>query len=410
MALSTSFPLITAARAYAARGWSVIPLHEKRAAVAWKSYQGRHANEAEQHEWFGGAGGMSGIGIVTGRVSSLAVLDLDGDDAISLLTEIAPHLLDTYQVKTRRGIHLYYEVPARLMLTNIQTTGFSLQWEGRYVVAPPSRVGETTYTLSDAHHPRLLKAEDAAIFLRLRFAWAALHPPTQAFCAEMLTSEFCSENAPNQSLCSSPYKPNFNCQETLTIEAAVVNEDKSSIPNDDSNLPHTASIEKQAQTFYLALTEKVGRNHALFRTACWLRDHHVSHPRAADILTTLHIDRKPGSPCTEKPEQRRREAVRTLASAYRRPPGIHDGGGRGLDDRVRQALISIRNGGNAAARALDALMLLNVPLGTVLSREQLHHLVGESVKRDGLDAALRIVLPNGHTPKLSSPRPPTQQC
>lgn len=68
----------TAALAYLARGWSAIPIEPrgKRPLVSWLEFQGRLASGAEVMRWFR-RWPEANVGIVTGAVSGLIVLDVD---------------------------------------------------------------------------------------------------------------------------------------------------------------------------------------------------------------------------------------------------------------------------------------------------------------------------------------------
>lgn len=68
----------SAAFALLARGWSVIPVEArgKRPIVPWLEYQSRLATEKEVEAWFGGRRNPN-LGIVTGALSNLVVLDID---------------------------------------------------------------------------------------------------------------------------------------------------------------------------------------------------------------------------------------------------------------------------------------------------------------------------------------------
>ena len=67
-----------AALEYLARGWSVIPIEPcgKRPLVAWLEFQDRLPSPAEVGRWFD-RWPEANIGIVTGIVSGLVVLDVD---------------------------------------------------------------------------------------------------------------------------------------------------------------------------------------------------------------------------------------------------------------------------------------------------------------------------------------------
>src|SRR5438034_4452603 len=75
---------------YIGRGWSIIPIRpgDKRPLVRWEEFQHRHPSEAEAGAWFY-RWREAGIGIVTGAISGLVVIDVDvrhgGDVALEHL-------------------------------------------------------------------------------------------------------------------------------------------------------------------------------------------------------------------------------------------------------------------------------------------------------------------------------------
>ena len=114
-----SISLFQTGRGYLAMGFSVIPVHTdskraKVAAVSWKPYQQRQATEAELQSWFIEQG-FTGIGIVTGAVSQLMVLDFDDRHPYERFCHAYPDLRQTCTVRTRRGWHLHMQEPARAM-------------------------------------------------------------------------------------------------------------------------------------------------------------------------------------------------------------------------------------------------------------------------------------------------------
>ena len=130
---------LQAARYYLMKGFSVIPiLHRgKKPAIPWKEYQQRPPTDEELVQWFGN-GAKNNIGIVTGPVSGLAVVDLDSDRAFAFAKE--KNLSPTPTVKTGRGFHVYCKTKdgVRNFQQRDNLPDIDLRADGGYVVAPPS--------------------------------------------------------------------------------------------------------------------------------------------------------------------------------------------------------------------------------------------------------------------------------
>jgi hypothetical protein len=128
------------AREYVARGWSVIPLHpeSKKPAMGWKEYQKRLPTEKELSNWFSGNKSYN-IGIVTGQLSNLVVIDFDNKKA---LKEAKTRGLPGGGpiVQTSRGYHCYCEFPKDGIgnQASSQIEGLDIRGEGGCAVAPPS--------------------------------------------------------------------------------------------------------------------------------------------------------------------------------------------------------------------------------------------------------------------------------
>ena len=130
--------IIEAANHYINLGYSVIPLQAKgkKPVVQWAEYQNRVATAEELTEWFEDTN--YNIGIVTGRISGIDVVDCDSEEAVALAR--AKGLPVCNAVKTGRGIHFYFT--HQKGVGNFQKRddlpGIDLRAEGGYVVAPPS--------------------------------------------------------------------------------------------------------------------------------------------------------------------------------------------------------------------------------------------------------------------------------
>ena len=161
--------LLNAAEAYYYLGYSVIPLlgdvdpaRPKVAARSWSVYQQRLANLNEFQNWFSPEGGAAALGIVTGRISRLVVLDFDSPDLFADFRRRFPDLLETRTVQSAgRGLpHLYFHLPPHLCLASHKRLGVDLLSDGRYVVAPPSTINDSPYRITRGGMPRALTAHD----------------------------------------------------------------------------------------------------------------------------------------------------------------------------------------------------------------------------------------------------------
>lgn len=142
-----SFELTAIACGYLGRGWSVVPVkpREKMPLVAWRDYQDRLPTRQEVADWFG-RWPDANIGIVTGQVSNLVVLDIDprhgGDASLNRLALRYDRLPPTLTVQTGGGgRHFYFTAlaePAALPSRVGLAEGIDVRAEGGMVVAPPS--------------------------------------------------------------------------------------------------------------------------------------------------------------------------------------------------------------------------------------------------------------------------------
>ena len=127
------------ARDYLSRGFSVIPVYPrgKKPAIPWKEFQQRLPTDEELFKWFGN-GSAYNIGIVTGAISGMAVIDLDSDEAITFAEE--NKLSPSPTAKTGRGLHVYckYKDGIRNFQQRDDLPDIDLRADGGYVVAPPS--------------------------------------------------------------------------------------------------------------------------------------------------------------------------------------------------------------------------------------------------------------------------------
>jgi bifunctional DNA primase/polymerase-like protein/primase-like protein len=166
-----------AALAYLARGWSVIPIEPrgKRPLVQWTAYQQRRATSAEVDGWFR-RWPNANLGIVTGAVSGIVVLDVDRrhGGALSLAQldiEIGPVPMTVEAATGGRGRHLYFRHPGSKVANRVGLRpGIDLRGDGGCVVAPPSvHPSGRRYTWVLGHSP-------AEIEIALLPAWLLSQP------------------------------------------------------------------------------------------------------------------------------------------------------------------------------------------------------------------------------------------
>ncbi len=127
------------------RGWSVIPLRprDKRPSLAsWAPYQKRLPTFEELEQWFLTAP-TANVGIVTGIVSGIFVLDCDSPEAMAWAEEHLPPC--GMRVRTAKGLHLYYPYSGDRLAKNKVRTRFAgrqleldVRADGGYVVGPGS--------------------------------------------------------------------------------------------------------------------------------------------------------------------------------------------------------------------------------------------------------------------------------
>lgn len=164
-----------AALGYLALGWSVAPVQArgKRPLVRWTALQSARATPAEIARWFE-RWPDANVGVVTGAVSGLVVLDVDaghgGEESLAELERMHGPLEPTPESLTGGGgRHLYFRHPGQEIGNRAGfREGLDLRGDGGMVVAPPSihpsgrpyrwRTGRDPRELAPAPMPRWLRA------------------------------------------------------------------------------------------------------------------------------------------------------------------------------------------------------------------------------------------------------------
>lgn len=293
------------AYSYRKLGYSIIPVHSNKVpAVPWKRYQSSHVAFSTQRNWWKRKD-VKGIGIVTGAISHLAVLDFDNLQHFFEFAEQFPQLSQTFTVKTRRGFHYYFRIPSHLTTTSIKADGMDWLWEGRYVVAPPSTIKGVRYQITEDRYPKMITAQqllDIENFVRQRTA-------------------------------------GYTEQQTQTAIEKL---------SPESLIAHYRNQRKH------------GRNNALFDAGRLARDAGFPQMVAEDALLMLYANDQTTS--HESSHRRLAEGRRTLASVYSRAPQtnpyrpiIHET--NGLPNDVREKLAD--EGLLSLVRVWEALVVTN---------------------------------------------------
>jgi len=145
---------------YAARGWAVIPIRAGAKVPIERDWPNRGRRTAPEVLAAWQLYPDANVGIVTGQVSGMWVLDIDpangGTQALAGLVQAYGKLPETYVVHTPSGgLHYYFLLPEDFEPRNAQhgrragrlPVGIDVRGRGGQVVAPPSVRPDGTYTL-----------------------------------------------------------------------------------------------------------------------------------------------------------------------------------------------------------------------------------------------------------------------
>ncbi len=412
--------LLTAAEAYFHLGYAVIPLlgdfdpnRPKVATRSWSAYQQRLATLDEISQWFSEEGDAGALGIVTGRVSHLAVLDFDSADLFTDFRRRFPNLLDTRTIQSAgRGLpHLYFHVPSHLPLASQKSQGVDLLSDGRYVVAPPTIINAQAYKITRAGMPRSLTEHDIQ---RL-----------QSFMAEQKSTS--SVSIPINPRPSLPVYMGEGAKEGLRPSTTLIPLGHMPLPLNlvlqekreelISPLPEmypadvSACIEGRVQGTRASLhglyhywRSKTARNEALFRTAIYARDHGWDQSQTRSALVALHVSQAGMNTTHETQAIRQREAYATIRSAFSRPARFHnereghrasptEHKGNSLPNSVREALMQRKL--TYVVRTLEGLLQAGFRAGKGFSTDQAIETLKGIVGRDSVYNALNALAANG---------------
>ena len=138
--------LLKAALWYQGQGYSVIPVGQnKKPIIKWGMYQKEKASQQQIRGWWG-EHPSANVGIVTGAISGLMVVDVDSQTGYDALDELIPENLITPISRTPSGgWHFYFKYQKGLVNRARVITDCDVRTDGGYIVAAPSRNEKGSY-------------------------------------------------------------------------------------------------------------------------------------------------------------------------------------------------------------------------------------------------------------------------
>jgi len=174
-----------AALAYAARGWSVVPIAAgtKRPQTKWEPYQSARPTANEIRRWFA-KWRDAGVAIVTGQVSGLIALDVDprhgGAKSLADLERRYGPLPESPEVETGGGgRHIYLQHPGPPPIRNRVglAPGLDIRGDAGLIIAPPSiHPSGQAYRWRPGHGPADLAPAAVPAWLLALLEASAAHP------------------------------------------------------------------------------------------------------------------------------------------------------------------------------------------------------------------------------------------
>lgn len=131
--------ILEAALEYAKKGFSVIPIgQDKVSLIKWEPYQKKRASEEEIRIWFKKFPSAN-VGIVTGEISNLLVVDCDTPISIQQIQDAIPEsLIVPCEATPRGGMHFFFSHTEGFVNRARVAEGIDVRTEGGYCVVAPS--------------------------------------------------------------------------------------------------------------------------------------------------------------------------------------------------------------------------------------------------------------------------------
>lgn len=134
--------ILKAALEYEQKGFSVFPVKsDKKPFVKWEKYQTERAEPDQIREWWKKFPDAN-VGIITGTISGLDVVDIDSQKGMDAVNELIPDSMVAPVARSPRGgWHHYHEHLEGIGNAARFITDVDLRGDGGYIIAPPS-IGE----------------------------------------------------------------------------------------------------------------------------------------------------------------------------------------------------------------------------------------------------------------------------
>lgn len=129
---------------YVNSGWSVLPVkpEEKRPYMTnWLQYMKTKATMKQVENWFNNLAG-AGVGVVTGRISNIVVLDVEHYCPTPIEELLKKYPTQMVARSGSGGYHLYYQYPTGVAKVSNRVglfEGADLRADGGFIVLPPTR-------------------------------------------------------------------------------------------------------------------------------------------------------------------------------------------------------------------------------------------------------------------------------
>lgn len=223
---------------YLEKGYSIIPCGKnKRPLIQWREFQTRQATEDELLQWLKQWPEMN-IGIVTGQISGITVLDLDVGHETS--TPITAFPLTLTHKTPSGGIHLIYQYTPGLTVSSNAYPQFpytDVRSDSGFIVAPPSQTEaggyEVLHDFPISPFPAHLfpKTKPKKTLTEMTTASKGNRNDTLAsFAGKLLQasveSEWINEVLPAVQRANLTYTPKLSDQEVLTVFNSIAKKEK----------------------------------------------------------------------------------------------------------------------------------------------------------------------------------------